>query len=91
MKPALDMVIFTAQISRSLGPLGSIFLWANYLVSSSLLRSVTPAFARMAAVEVSLDQFSPLDFPCSNFPQSRLEGEYRGGVARAGREAEEIA
>lgn len=24
-------------------------------------------------------------------PQARLEGEYRGGVARAGREAEEIA
>ncbi len=54
MKPSLDMVIFTVQIARSLGPLGSTLLWGNYLLTASLLRAVTPAFARMAAVEVRL-------------------------------------
>jgi ATP-binding cassette subfamily D (ALD) long-chain fatty acid import protein len=73
MKPLLDLVIFNFQLSRSLGVLGNTMLWVNYLSTSTLLRSVTPSFAKMAAVE------------------ARLEGEYRGGVARAGREAEEIA
>ncbi len=54
MKPSLDMVIFTVQIARSLGPLGSTLLWSNYLLTASVLRAVTPAFARMAAVEVRL-------------------------------------
>ncbi|KAF8318737.1 putative peroxisomal half ABC transporter [Clavulina sp. PMI_390] len=73
MKPLLDLAIFNYQLSRSLGVFGNTMLWVNYLATATLLRSVTPSFARMAAVE------------------ARLEGEYRGGVARAGREAEEIA
>lgn len=73
MKPLLDLFIFNYQLSRSLGVLGNTMLWGNYFATAALLRSVTPSFARMAAVE------------------ARLEGEYRGGVARAGREAEEIA
>lgn len=38
-----------------------------------ILRAVTPAFGRLAAVE------------------ARLEGEYRRGVGRVGRESEEVA
>jgi ATP-binding cassette subfamily D (ALD) long-chain fatty acid import protein len=73
MKPSLDLIIFTAQLSRSLGVSGSVLLFANYLATAAILRAVTPAFGRLAAVE------------------ARLEGEYRAGVARVGRESEEVA
>ncbi|KAG8769851.1 hypothetical protein FRC12_004689 [Ceratobasidium sp. 428] len=72
-KPTLDMFIFTAQLARSLGRTGTIFLFINYFVTARILRAVTPAFGRLAAVE------------------ARLEGEYRMGVGRVGREAEEVA
>ena len=39
----------------------------------AILRAVTPAFGRLAAIE------------------ARLEGEYRAGMGRVGREAEEVA
>ena len=48
-------------------------LFVNYYVTAKILRSVTPAFGRLAAVE------------------ARLEGEYRAGMGRVGRESEEIA
>ena len=73
MKPGLDMFIFTAQLSRTLGFRGTIMLFANYFVTVKILRSVTPAFGRLAAVE------------------AMLEGEYRTGMNRVGRESEEIA
>lgn len=69
----LDLVIFTAQLSTSLGPYGTVGLFANYFFTAYVLRSVTPAFGKLAAI------------------QARLEGEYRAGVGRVGREAEEIA
>jgi ATP-binding cassette subfamily D (ALD) long-chain fatty acid import protein len=72
-KPTLDMFIFTAQLARSLGRTGTILLFANYFITARILRAVTPAFGRLAAVE------------------ARLEGEYRMGVGRVGREAEEVA
>lgn len=73
MKPSLDMLIFTTQLTRKLGGMGSVLLFLNYFTSASILRAVTPAFGRLAAVE------------------AKLEGEYRAGVGRVGREAEEIA
>jgi ATP-binding cassette, subfamily D (ALD), peroxisomal long-chain fatty acid import protein len=73
MKPSLDMIIFTTQLSRSLGLSGTVLLFLNYFATASILRAVTPAFGRLAAVE------------------ARLEGEYRAGVARVGREGEEVA
>lgn len=73
MKPALDMFIFTAQLARSLGAQGTVLLVLNYHVTVSILRAVTPAFGRLAAVE------------------AMLEGEYRAGMARVGRESEEVA
>ncbi|EJD54748.1 hypothetical protein AURDEDRAFT_110247 [Auricularia subglabra TFB-10046 SS5] len=73
MKPSLDMVIFTAQLARGLGFGGSMMMFANYILTASILRAVTPAFGRLAAIE------------------ARLEGEYRAGVGRVGRESEEIA
>ncbi|KZV99595.1 putative peroxisomal half ABC transporter [Exidia glandulosa HHB12029] len=73
MKPSLDMFIFTAQLARGLGFGGSMMMMANYVLTASILRAVTPAFGRLAAIE------------------ARLEGEYRAGVGRVGRESEEIA
>jgi ABC-type uncharacterized transport system fused permease/ATPase subunit len=73
LKPLLDIILFTSQLSRTLGVKGTAALFLNYYITARILRAVTPAFGRLAAVE------------------ARLEGEYRAGVGRVGREAEEIA
>ncbi|THH19625.1 hypothetical protein EW146_g1583 [Bondarzewia mesenterica] len=73
LKPLLDLTLFTSQLSRTLGVRGTVALFVNYYVTAKILRAVTPAFGRLAAVE------------------ARLEGEYRAGVGRVGREGEEIA
>ncbi|KAH9992281.1 ABC transporter transmembrane region 2-domain-containing protein [Russula vinacea] len=73
LKPLLDLTLFTSQLSRTLGARGTAALFLNYYITARILRAVTPAFGRLAAVE------------------ARLEGEYRAGMGRVGREAEEIA
>ncbi|KAI0777788.1 ABC transporter transmembrane region 2-domain-containing protein [Trametes elegans] len=73
LKPSLDLVLFTSQLSRSLGIRGTAMLFMNYYLTARILRAVTPAFGRLAAVE------------------ARLEGEYRAGMGRVGRESEEVA
>ncbi|CAL1709088.1 unnamed protein product [Somion occarium] len=73
LKPSLDLFLFTSQLSRTLGIRGTLLLFMNYYITAKILRAVTPAFGRLAAVE------------------ARLEGEYRAGVGRVGRESEEIA
>ncbi|KAJ7048582.1 ABC transporter transmembrane region 2-domain-containing protein [Mycena amicta] len=73
LKPSLDLILFTGQLSKSLGVRGSILLYATYYTTATILRAVTPAFGRLAAIE------------------ARLEGEYRAGMGRIGREGEEIA
>jgi ATP-binding cassette, subfamily D (ALD), peroxisomal long-chain fatty acid import protein len=45
----------------------------QYYLTARILKAVTPAFGRLAAVE------------------ARLEGEFRAGMGRIGREAEEVA
>ncbi|KAI9568072.1 ABC transporter transmembrane region 2-domain-containing protein [Boletus coccyginus] len=73
MKPTLDLLLFTTQLSRSLGFRGTLLLFGNYYLTIKVLQAVTPAFGRLAAIE------------------ARLEGDYRAGIARVGRESEEIA
>ena len=73
LKPSLDLFLFTTQLSRTLGVRGTLLLFVNYYVTARILRAVTPAFGRLAAVE------------------AMLEGEYRAGMARVGRESEEVA
>lgn len=73
LKPSLDMLLFTSQLSRSLGVRGTVLLFLNYYATVAILRAVTPAFGRLASVE------------------ARLEGEYRRGMGRVGRESEEVA
>ncbi|KAL0578895.1 ATP-binding cassette long-chain fatty acid transporter pxa1 [Marasmius crinis-equi] len=73
MKPTLDMVLFTSQLAKSLGARGTVLLFGTYWCTIRILRAVTPAFGKLAAVE------------------ARLEGEYRAGMGRLGREGEEVA
>jgi ATP-binding cassette subfamily D (ALD) long-chain fatty acid import protein len=55
LKPVLDLVIFTAQLSSSLGPTGTIGLFSSYAITAYILRAVTPAFGRLAAVQARLE------------------------------------
>ncbi|KAG9311790.1 hypothetical protein JVU11DRAFT_8037 [Chiua virens] len=73
MKPSLDLLLFTSQLSRSLGFRGTFLLFVNYYMTIKILQAVTPAFGRLSAIE------------------ARLEGDYRAGVGRVGRESEEVA
>ncbi|KZP28070.1 hypothetical protein FIBSPDRAFT_947971 [Athelia psychrophila] len=70
LKPSLDILLFTSRLSRSLGFRGTVLLFLNYYATASILKAVTPAFGRLAAVE------------------ARLEGEYRAGMGRVGRDGE---
>jgi ATP-binding cassette subfamily D (ALD) long-chain fatty acid import protein len=55
LKPSLDLVLFTSQLSRSLGFRGTVLLFANYYATIAILRAVTPAFGRLAATEAKLE------------------------------------
>lgn len=55
MKPSLDLIIFNVQLARSLGGTGSALLCLNYFATVAILRAVTPAFGRLAAVEARLE------------------------------------
>ena len=54
-KPVLDLIIFNYALSRSLGPTGILGLAANYLLTGWILRKVTPAFGKLAAIEAKLE------------------------------------
>ncbi|KAF2768863.1 putative ABC transporter [Teratosphaeria nubilosa] len=50
-KPLVDLVMFTFQLYRSLGPLALSGLWLNYFATATLLRKLSPPFGKMKAVE----------------------------------------
>ncbi|CAG8683699.1 3260_t:CDS:10 [Funneliformis caledonium] len=54
-KPVLDTVIFNYQLTKSIGLLGMLGLFGNYLVTAWILRKVTPAFGKLAAIEAKLE------------------------------------
>ncbi len=54
-KPVLDLIIFNYALSRSLGPMGILGLTTNYLLTGWILRQVTPAFGKLAAIEAKLE------------------------------------
>lgn len=54
-KPVLDMLIFTAQLASSLGPVGTTGLVGQYYITAWILKKATPAFGRMAATEARLE------------------------------------
>ncbi|KAF9235814.1 ABC transporter transmembrane region 2-domain-containing protein [Melanogaster broomeanus] len=55
LKPSLDLLLFTFQLSRPLGFRGALLLFRNYYLTVKILRAVTPAFGRLAAVEEHLE------------------------------------
>ncbi|EPS97476.1 hypothetical protein FOMPIDRAFT_1128638 [Fomitopsis schrenkii] len=55
LKPSLDLILFTSQLSRTLGFRGTFLLGLNYYVTAKILRAATPAFGRLAAVEAQLE------------------------------------
>ncbi|KAF9919838.1 hypothetical protein FBU30_010470 [Linnemannia zychae] len=54
-KPILDTIIFNYQLMRSIGVSGMGGLFVSYIVTAFLLRMVTPAFGKLAAVEAKLE------------------------------------
>ncbi|EAQ93592.1 hypothetical protein CHGG_01827 [Chaetomium globosum CBS 148.51] len=50
-KPFVDICVFNYQLFRSLGPLASFGLASNYFITASILRKLSPPFARLKAVE----------------------------------------
>ncbi|KAJ3000150.1 hypothetical protein HDV02_000433 [Globomyces sp. JEL0801] len=54
-KPLLDIFIFNYQLSRSIGLTGMWGLSLNYIVTASIIRSVTPAFGKLAAEQGKLE------------------------------------
>lgn len=57
-KPILDTIIFNYQLMRSIGVSGMGGLFVSYVVTAFLLRMVTPAFGKLAAVEAKLEASS---------------------------------
>lgn len=54
-KPALDILIFNYQLGQSLGWKGVMGLFGNYLITGWILKSVTPAFGKLSAIEAKLE------------------------------------
>lgn len=54
-KPLLDTIIFNYQLTRSIGVSGMGGLFVSYVITAVLLRKVTPAFGKLAAVEAKLE------------------------------------
>jgi ATP-binding cassette, subfamily D (ALD), peroxisomal long-chain fatty acid import protein len=50
-KPFVDICVFNYQLFRSLGPLAGTGLLANYFLTATLLRRMSPPFGKLKAVE----------------------------------------
>uniref|UniRef100_A0A0W0G696 ABC transporter domain-containing protein n=1 Tax=Moniliophthora roreri TaxID=221103 RepID=A0A0W0G696_MONRR len=55
LKPSLDLLLFTSQLSRSLGIRGTVMLFGTYWATVHTLRALSPAFGRLSAVEARLE------------------------------------
>lgn len=54
-KPAIDIVLFSRRLARSLGPFGPIAMILYFAVCSVLLRAIQPPFGQIAATEQRLE------------------------------------
>jgi ABC-type uncharacterized transport system fused permease/ATPase subunit len=54
LKPALDLVLFTRSLSRTMGYRGQFALYSYYLLVAWLLRLISPPLAQLAAAEAGL-------------------------------------
>jgi ATP-binding cassette, subfamily D (ALD), peroxisomal long-chain fatty acid import protein len=49
------MIIFNYQLARSIGLVGMGGLSLNYITTAIIMRSITPAFGKLAAEEAKLE------------------------------------
>lgn len=54
-KPAIDIVLFSRRLSRSLGPSGPLAMISYFAVCSVILRAIQPPFGKLAAAEQRLE------------------------------------
>ncbi|KAG9286468.1 hypothetical protein G9A89_014634 [Geosiphon pyriformis] len=54
-KPILDTIIFNYALTKSIGLAGMLGIFSNYVITARLLRNVTPAFGKLAAIEAKLE------------------------------------
>ncbi|GAA5981101.1 hypothetical protein JCM5350_007154 [Sporobolomyces pararoseus] len=54
-KPTLDLILFNVQLGRSIGGRGSLGLLVSYVATAWILRKVSPAFGKLAAIEAKLE------------------------------------
>ncbi|UZJ52748.1 hypothetical protein CBS101457_002068 [Exobasidium rhododendri] len=54
-KPTLDILIFNYQLAQNLGWQGVAGLFGNYIVTGWILKTVTPAFGKLSAIEAKLE------------------------------------
>jgi ATP-binding cassette subfamily D (ALD) long-chain fatty acid import protein len=54
-KPILDLVIFSYQLTKSIGGPAIAGIFGTYGVTAWILRRVTPGFGKLAAVEAKLE------------------------------------
>lgn len=54
-KPLIDLFVFNYQLTKSLGPGALIMLLSAYFSTAYIIRKVSPAFGRLAAVEARLE------------------------------------
>ncbi len=54
-KPTLDLLIFNYQLMKALGGPGVLGLFGNYVLTGWLLRKISPAFGKLAAIEAKLE------------------------------------
>ena len=50
-KPLVDLIVFNYQLFQSLGPLALTGLLANYFITATALRRLSPPFGKLKAVE----------------------------------------
>lgn len=50
-KPLVDLCVFNYELSRSLGPLALTGLLANYIITATALRRLSPPFGKLKAIE----------------------------------------
>ncbi|RAL67835.1 hypothetical protein DID88_008561 [Monilinia fructigena] len=73
-KPFVDLCVFNYQLYRSLGPLALTGLGANYFLTASILRRLSPPFGKLKAVEGRKEGRFP-GSSCSSHRKRR-----RGGI-----------
>jgi len=77
-KPVMDLVLYTWQLWRSIGPYGPSLLMGFYFLVGAILRFSSPPFGQLAAIEGSLEGI--FRFCHSRLIQNSEEIAFYGGA-----------